>query len=174
MRWPRARRLISCINGSARFPDKRGVGYQTLTARTLQPLAMLASIFKDSKSALAFAASVIVCAIMLIGPKESGGVLDKAVTTYKDEGSSNAPGNGANMNAPTETPLIGDYQPEVSGLEEAVAGAPVDPAAPTAPSKVLRIDPVTGRPIGEMAPPPPPRPDASQPGAVGSPSVATF
>lgn len=46
---------------------------------------MLNSVFQNSKSALVFAGAVVVSALMLVGPKEGGGVLDKAVTTYKDE-----------------------------------------------------------------------------------------
>lgn len=110
---------------------------------------MLASIFQNSKSALAFAASVIVCALILVGPKESGGVLDQAVTTYKDERSefaSNAAMAGDQMSTP---PVIGDYAPEVSGLEEPAQG--IGDAAAATSLRVVRLDPVTMQPIGEPA-----------------------
>lgn len=116
---------------------------------------MLASIFQNSKSALAFAASVIVCAMLLIGPKENGGVLDKAVNTYKDE-RANIANNAAIMSQQMSEPVIGDYQPQASGLEEPAYGADVAilPSAPTN-TRVIRLDPETGAIMGEVIAPPP-------------------
>lgn len=115
---------------------------------------MLASIFKDSKSALAFAASIIVCALMLVGPKENGGVLDRAVSTYKDE-RANIASNAAMMSEQMSTPVVGDYKPQASGLEEPGNGFGAAETGAAAPSKVIRLDPVTNLPIGEVPPPPP-------------------
>jgi hypothetical protein len=112
---------------------------------------MLASIFQNSKSALAFAASVIVCALMLVGPKESGGVLGKTVETYKDE-RANIANNAANMSAQMSTPVIADYNPQASGLEAPLNGgdSETEPALPF--NQVIRLDPLTGRPMGQVSP----------------------
>lgn len=116
---------------------------------------MLASIFQNSKSALAFAACVIVCALMLIGPKESGGVLNKAVDTYKDERATIV-NNAAMMSQQMSEPIIGDYSPQSSGLEEPINGADVAiMPSPSANTQVIRLDPVTGAPMGQVIAPPP-------------------
>jgi hypothetical protein len=114
---------------------------------------MLSSIFQNSKSALIFAASVIVCALMLIGPKESGGVLDKAVNTYKDE-RANFANNAAMMSEQMSAPVIGDYKSQVSGLEESANGADMPMASASTSTRVIRLDPETGAQLGEVAPPP--------------------
>lgn len=110
---------------------------------------MLASIFQNSKSALAFAASVIVCALMLVGPKESGGVLDKAVETYKDE-RANIARDAANMGAQMSMPQIADYNPQASGLEEPLEGGDSAPDYDAPGSRVVRISPATGQSTGLM------------------------
>jgi hypothetical protein len=110
---------------------------------------MLASIFQNSKSALAFAASVIVCALMLVGPKESGGVLDKAVETYKDE-RANIARDAANMGAQMSMPQIADYNPQASGLEEPLDGGDSAPDYDAPGSRVVRISPATGQSTGLM------------------------
>jgi hypothetical protein len=113
---------------------------------------MLASIFQNSKSALAFAASVIVCALMLVGPKESGGVLDKAVETYKDE-RANIARDAANMGAQMSMPQIADYNPQASGLEEPLDGGDSAPDYDAPGSRVVRISPATGQSTGLMPSP---------------------
>lgn len=146
MRYPRVRRWICCIGGSASWAS---CGYQTLTARALWLAPMLASIFQNSKSALAFAASVIVCALMLVGPKESGGVLDKAVETYKDE-RANIASDAANMSAQMSMPQIADYNPAASGMEEPLEGGDSAPDYSAPDSRVVRIGPATGQATGFM------------------------
>ncbi|MFN3990741.1 MAG: hypothetical protein ACK4IS_10835 [Erythrobacter sp.] len=114
---------------------------------------MLASIFKDSKSALAFAASIIVCALLLIGPKDNGGLLDRTVSSYKEE-RAHIVQNAAMTSAQMSTPSVGDYKPQASGLEEPDNGFEAAASAAAEP-KVIRLDPVTNLPIGEVPPPPP-------------------
>ena len=112
---------------------------------------MLSSVFQDSKSALAFAGSVIVCALLLVGPDDKGGVLDQAVETYVDERASIA-SNAAATSQQMSQPIIGDYKPSASsGLE--LSGDAM-PSAPK-PQRVMRVDDVTFEPIGELPPPPP-------------------
>lgn len=113
---------------------------------------MLASIFQNSKSALAFAASVIVCALMLVGPKENGGVLDQAVETYKGE-RANIARDAANMSAQMSTPVIADYNPQASGLEAPLDGGDSSAEFDASASRVIRLDPITRQPIGVMSPP---------------------
>jgi hypothetical protein len=132
---------------------------------------MLASIFQNSKSALAFAASVIVCALMLVGPKESGGVLDKAVETYKDERANIARDTG-NMNAQMSMPQIADYKPAASGLEEPLEGGDSEPDYSAPGSRVERIGPVTGQSTGIM--PPPPAGNDADAAAVTNPNPSAF
>lgn len=120
---------------------------------------MFGNVFQSSKSALAFAGAVVVTALMLVGSKESGGVLDKAVTTYKTERASFA-NNAAAVSAQMSTPVIEDYVP--SGLEESGAAAPL----PTTPgTRIIRLDPESLQPIGEL-PSPPATVDGSYPAAA--------
>lgn len=109
---------------------------------------MFGNVFQSSKSALAFAGAVVVTALMLVGSKESGGVLDKAVTTYKAERTSFA-SNAATVSAEMSTPVIEDYVP--SGLEESATAAPM-PATPG--TRIIRLDPESMQPIGELPAPP--------------------
>ncbi|MFL0669921.1 MAG: hypothetical protein ACJLS3_00400 [Erythrobacter sp.] len=136
---------------------------------------MLASIFQNSKSALAFAASVIVCALMLVGPKESGGVLGKTVESYKDE-RANIANNAANMSAQMSTPVIADYNPEASGLEAPLNGGDSESEFDPSASRVIRIDPVTGQSIGVVPPPPTGNDDGdgANAGAIANSSVSAF
>ena len=115
---------------------------------------MLSSVFQDSKSALAFAASVIVCALLLVGPKDKGGVLDQAVETYADQ-RGNIAANAAMTSEQMSQPMIGDYRPGAAGLDDGVAPGQAGAAANAVSLQVTRLDPVTLEPIGEVPPPPP-------------------
>jgi hypothetical protein len=111
---------------------------------------MFGNVFQSSKSALAFAGAVVVSALMLVGSEEKGGVLDKAVTTYKEE-RGNFANNAAMMSEQMSGPVIAEYDP--SGLEE-----PSESATPvtstTSTTQVIRLDEVTLEPIGVVPPPP--------------------
>lgn len=110
---------------------------------------MFGNVFQSSKSALAFAGAVVVSALMLVGSKESGGVLDKAVTTYKTERASFA-SNAASVSAQMSTPVIEDYRAPADDLE--AVSMDLQPAASA--SQAIRLDEETLRPIGEVPSPP--------------------
>lgn len=75
---------------------------------------MLSSIFQNSKSALAFAGSVIVCALMMVGTEDDAGVLDKTVNTIREE-RANIAGQAAAMSMEWNAPETALQSP--SGLE---------------------------------------------------------
>jgi hypothetical protein len=76
---------------------------------------MLSAIFQNSKSALAFAGSVIVCALMMVGTEDDAGVLDKTVNTIRQE-RANIAGQAAAMSMEWNAPETALETP--SGLEQ--------------------------------------------------------
>lgn len=76
---------------------------------------MLSSIFQNSKSALAFAGSVSVCALMMVGTEDDAGMLDKTVNTIKEE-RANIAGQAAAMSMEWSAPETALEPP--SGLEQ--------------------------------------------------------
>lgn len=100
---------------------------------------MLNSVFQNSKSALVFAGVVVVSTLMLVGTKDGGGVLDKAVTNYKGERADMIE-NAARVADEMSSPVIGPYNPN-GASNGAAQGGPASPefkeAAPVMPGRVV-------------------------------------
>jgi hypothetical protein len=107
---------------------------------------MLNSLFQNSKSALIFAGVVVVTALTLVGPKDGGGMLDKAVSTSKEERgkpANNAAMPGNEMSGAGSAPYTyqgnGSDLGELNGAETAMVNPPI-------------IDPIPGRAEARMTP----------------------
>jgi hypothetical protein len=98
---------------------------------------MLDSVFQNSKSTLAFAGVVIVSAMMLVGSEDSGGVLEKAVVTYKAERANIANNAAAASNelsfveAPSGSSRQWNSAAPGESDADMAAAMPFNPSAPT-------------------------------------------
>lgn len=106
-----------------------------LNQPSARPAAMLNSVFQNSKSALVFAGVVVVSTLMLVGTKDGGGVLDKAVTNYKDE-RANIIENAARVGDEMSSPVIGPYNPN-EAKQGGPASAELPQAGPVMPGRVV-------------------------------------
>lgn len=96
---------------------------------------MLNSVFQNSKSALVFAGVVVVSTLMLVGTKDGGGVLDKAVTNYKGERADMIE-NAARVADEMSSPVIGPYNPN-GAAQGGLPTTEFKEAAPVMPGRVV-------------------------------------
>lgn len=133
---------------------------------------MSKTLFANSKTAIAFAGITIIGAVVMIGPQDGGGVLDRAIDTYgmqretiveearsvseeRREDVTLAPLDPDSGWGGTPAPVFGEFAPEVDPGEPPVAAQPSQgpPADTRGPTPGIRIGgPVVAHSPGILVP----------------------